>query len=52
VLVFHDMLGFSPDFNPKFLKRYMDFHGQALGALKQYKEEVEQGKFPGEEHSY
>lgn len=52
VLVFHDMLGFSPDFNPKFLKRYMDFHGQALGALKQYKEEVEQGKFPTDEQSY
>jgi 3-methyl-2-oxobutanoate hydroxymethyltransferase len=52
VLVFHDMLGFDPNFNPKFLKRYMDFHGQALDALKQYKEEVETGKFPGDEHSY
>ncbi|MCB9895872.1 MAG: 3-methyl-2-oxobutanoate hydroxymethyltransferase [Planctomycetes bacterium] len=52
VLVFHDMLGFSPDFNPKFLKRYFDFHEQALAALKKYKEEVEGGGYPGEEHSY
>lgn len=52
VLVFHDMLGFSPEFSPKFLKRYLDFHQQALDALKQYKAEVEGGKYPGEEHSY
>jgi 3-methyl-2-oxobutanoate hydroxymethyltransferase len=52
VLVFHDMLGFDPNFNPKFLKRYMDFHGQALDALKHYKQDVENGQFPGDEHSY
>ena len=52
VLVFHDMLGFDPGFSPKFLKRYLDFHEQALGALKKYKEEVEGGSYPGEEHSY
>lgn len=52
VLVFHDLLGFSPDFTPKFLKRYMDFHGGALNALKQYKSEVEGGQYPGAEHSY
>ncbi|MCG3183451.1 MAG: 3-methyl-2-oxobutanoate hydroxymethyltransferase [Planctomycetes bacterium] len=52
VLVFHDMLGFSPEFSPKFLKRYLNFHQQALDALKQYKAEVEGGKYPGEEHSY
>lgn len=52
VLVFHDMLGFSPDFSPRFLKRYFNFHQQALDALKQYKSEVEGGQYPGEEHSY
>jgi 3-methyl-2-oxobutanoate hydroxymethyltransferase len=52
VLVFHDMLGFSPEFNPKFLKTFMDFHTPALAALKKYKEEVEGGKYPGAEHSY
>lgn len=52
VLVFHDMLGFSPEFSPRFLKRYLNFHQQALDALKQYKAEVEGGKYPGEEHGY
>ncbi|KAA0212356.1 3-methyl-2-oxobutanoate hydroxymethyltransferase [bacterium] len=52
VLVFFDMLGYSPEFSPKFLKRYMQFHEQALAALNQYRSEVEAGKFPGEEHSY
>jgi len=52
VLVFFDMLGYAPEFSPKFLKRYMQFHEQALAALNQYRSEVEAGKFPGEEHSY
>ena len=52
VLVFHDMLGFSPEFSPKFLKRYGNFHEQALAGLKQYKAEVEGGQYPGSEHSY
>lgn len=52
VLVFHDMLGYSPDFSPKFLKRYMDFDRQALEALKQYKAEVENGQFPAKDNSY
>ena len=52
VLVFFDMLGYSPDFSPKFLKRYMGFDEQALKALKQYKAEVENGQFPAKDNSY
>ena len=52
VLVFHDMLGFSPEFSPKFLKRFGNFHEEALKGLRQYKEEVEGGQYPGDEHSY
>ncbi|MBZ0135624.1 MAG: 3-methyl-2-oxobutanoate hydroxymethyltransferase [Planctomycetes bacterium] len=52
VLVFHDMLGFSPDFNPKFLKRYGNFHETALEGLRKYREEVEGGQYPGDAHSY
>jgi 3-methyl-2-oxobutanoate hydroxymethyltransferase len=52
VLVFHDLLGFSPEFSPKFLKRYMDFHEQALAALKSFREDVEKGAYPDKEHSY
>lgn len=52
VLVFHDMLGFNPDFAPKFLKRYATFYETALAALKQYKTEVEGGQYPGPDQSY
>jgi len=52
VLVFFDMLGYSPDFSPKFLKRYMNFDEQALKALKQYKAEVDAGQFPTKDQSY
>ncbi len=52
VLVFHDMLGFSPDFSPKFLKRYMNFYEDALTALQTYKSDVESSEYPGTEHSY
>lgn len=52
VLVFHDMLGFDPDFNPKFLKRYGNFYGSALEGLRKYKDEVEGGQYPGDDHSY
>ena len=52
VLVFYDLLGFSPDFSPKFLKRYFEFDAGAMAALKQFKSDVEGGKFPGKEHSY
>jgi len=52
VLVFHDMLGFSPDFTPKFLKRYANLWDEALKGLQQYKQEVEGGTYPGNEHGY
>ncbi len=52
VLVFHDLLGFDPEFSPKFLKRYMNFHEQALAALKDFRTEVEESQYPADEHSY
>lgn len=52
VLVFHDLLGFDPDFSPKFLKRYLNFHDLALGALNEFRSEVEDGKYPSDGHSY
>jgi 3-methyl-2-oxobutanoate hydroxymethyltransferase len=52
VLVFHDVLGLIPDFQPKFVKRYAE-GAQLFGdALKRFADEVRQGDFPGEEHSF
>lgn len=52
VLVFHDMVGLFDRFVPKFVKKYANVHEQMVGALRQYKAEVENGSFPGPEHCY
>lgn len=52
VLVFHDILGYNPEFTPKFLKRYLNVHELATKALAEYREDVIAGRFPGPEHSY
>ncbi|MDD5450212.1 MAG: 3-methyl-2-oxobutanoate hydroxymethyltransferase [Candidatus Omnitrophica bacterium] len=52
VLVINDMIGLFERFMPKFVKQYVKLAPQILGAVKQYKEEVETGKFPGEEHCF
>ena len=52
VLVGPDMLGLTPNFNPKFLKKFADLRDQAVGAVQDYISEVESGTFPGEEHTH
>jgi 3-methyl-2-oxobutanoate hydroxymethyltransferase len=52
VLVLHDLLGLFDRFVPKFIKRYAALGEEALAAFRKYKEEVEQGVFPGEEHTF
>ena len=52
VLVIHDILGLFDRFTPKFVKKYANLKDQALKAVKEYKQDVEGGKFPSEEHSF
>jgi 3-methyl-2-oxobutanoate hydroxymethyltransferase len=52
VLVLQDLLGGNPDFNPKFLKKYLNIHDLIKQAVNEYCREVEENKFPAEEHSY
>jgi len=52
VLVLYDLLGLFDDFVPKFVKPYAHLKADALQALRRYKEEVEQGKFPSNSESY
>jgi len=52
ILVVNDMLGLTPGFNPRFLKRYEDLAPRVERALRRYAEEVRAGEFPGEEHAY
>jgi 3-methyl-2-oxobutanoate hydroxymethyltransferase len=52
VLVTHDMLGLQEDLSPKFVKRYVQGRQLFLEAMRQYRDEVRSGAFPGPEHSY
>ncbi|MFH0732707.1 MAG: 3-methyl-2-oxobutanoate hydroxymethyltransferase [Candidatus Omnitrophota bacterium] len=52
VLVTHDILGLYKKFTPKFAKRYVDLLAQMEKAVRQYKDDVEARRFPGEEHSF
>ena len=52
VLVLYDLLGLFDDFVPKFVRPYAHLKADALQALRRYKEEVEQRKFPAESESY
>ena len=51
-LVTNDMIGLFDRFTPKFVKKYADLWPLLLNAFKRYKDDVEGGKFPSEEHSF
>lgn len=52
VLVGPDMLGLTPGFNPKFLKKFADLRTPAVDAVQNYVAEVQAGTFPGKEHTH
>ena len=52
VLVLHDMLGMTHEFNPRFLRRYHNLFEDATKAIKNYSEDVKNGKFPSKEEEY
>lgn len=51
VLVCTDILGADPEFEPRFVRRYMDLHGEAKQAFEHYISDVQLGKFPDETES-
>jgi 3-methyl-2-oxobutanoate hydroxymethyltransferase len=52
VLVLYDMLGLYEEFQPKFVKRYARLAETIEEAVRAYAREVEEGVFPGPEHSF
>lgn len=52
VLVVDDMIGMFDDFTPKFVKKYANVSQIIKTAVKEYIEEVREGKFPKEENTY
>lgn len=52
VLVIHDILGLYDKYAPKFVKRYADISPLISAGIKEYIEEVKQGQFPTDDHSF
>lgn len=52
VLVVHDMLGMTGEFNPRFLRRYADLNKVMTDAFKQYHKDVKAVDFPNDEEQY
>ncbi len=52
VLVLHDLLGLTPGPVPKFARAYAHLAEVILQAVQQYCRDVQQGTYPGKEHSF
>jgi 3-methyl-2-oxobutanoate hydroxymethyltransferase len=52
VLVLHDMLGMTHEFNPRFLRRYMSLFESMTNAIGQYISDIKSSEFPNNEEQY
>ncbi|TPV32376.1 3-methyl-2-oxobutanoate hydroxymethyltransferase [Paucihalobacter ruber] len=52
VLVLHDMLGMTHEFNPRFLRRYMNLFDDMTTAIEKYVSDVKSVEFPNENEQY
>jgi len=52
VLVMHDMLGITKDFNPRFLRRYMNLYDDIKAATTNYIKDIKSKDFPNEHEQY
>ena len=52
VLVLHDLLGLTHEFNPRFLRRYLDLNKTVKNAVSNYINDVKNLDFPNENEMY
>ena len=52
VLVTHDMMGITKDFQPRFLRRYLELFDEMKDATKRYINDVKTGDFPNNQEQY
>ena len=52
VLVFHDLVGMTHEFHPRFLRRYLNLYEDITGAIGQYVADVKSIDFPNKDESY
>ena len=52
VLVLHDLIGMTKEFNPRFLRRYMNLHDDIINAISNFSNDIKSGDFPNENEQY
>jgi len=52
VLVFHDMMGITQEFSPRFLRRYHNLFTEIQSSVQNYIQDVKTGDFPSEKEQY
>jgi 3-methyl-2-oxobutanoate hydroxymethyltransferase len=52
VLVAHDLFGISKDFQPRFVRRYLELYEMMKGAVEQYIVDVKAVDFPSDKEQY
>ncbi|GAB4149015.1 MAG: 3-methyl-2-oxobutanoate hydroxymethyltransferase [Bacteroidia bacterium] len=52
VLVYHDMVGLTKEFSPRFLRRYLNLYDEIKGAVGQYITDVKSKDFPNANEQY
>jgi 3-methyl-2-oxobutanoate hydroxymethyltransferase len=52
VLVLYDMLGLFAEFQPRFVRRFLEGASLTETAVKAYMEAIAKGEFPGREHGF
>lgn len=52
VLVLHDLLGLTKEFQPRFLRRYLELFDEVKGAISHYVADVKSRDFPNEKEQY
>jgi 3-methyl-2-oxobutanoate hydroxymethyltransferase len=52
VLVTHDMMGMTYEFNPRFLRRYLNLYDDMKGATERYVHDIKIKDFPNDKEQY
>ncbi|HYA48748.1 MAG TPA: 3-methyl-2-oxobutanoate hydroxymethyltransferase [Burkholderiales bacterium] len=52
VLVFHDLVGYTTGYQPRFVRKYADLYGTIGRAVGEYAADVRAGRFPDDATSY
>ena len=52
VLVLHDLIGMTKEFNPRFLRRYMNLYDDMIDAISNFSKDIKKGSFPNKNEQY